>query len=128
MKRFSRVLGILALVAIVSMALVPLALATRATPSVSLKAKPATVRVGKIVTFTGTVKNAVTKHDLRHGHILVHGQGGQGRNVHPQGHLPGRHGHLQESQGQGHYHQVSLCAAQRASRLTSPPVRRVEIP
>jgi hypothetical protein len=61
MKRFSRVLGILALVAIVSMALVPLALATRATPSVSLKAKPATVRVGKIVTFTGTVKNAVTK-------------------------------------------------------------------
>ena len=61
MKRFSRVFGMLALVTIVSMALVPLALATRATPSVRLKAKPAAVKVGKIVTFSGTVKNAVAK-------------------------------------------------------------------
>ena len=61
MKRFGKVFGLLALVAIVSASFVPLALAAKAAPSVSLKAKPTSVKVGKTVTFSGTVKHAVAK-------------------------------------------------------------------
>jgi hypothetical protein len=61
MKRFGKVFGLLALVAIVSATFVPLALAAKAAPSVSLKAKPTSVKVGKTVTFSGTVKHAVAK-------------------------------------------------------------------
>jgi hypothetical protein len=61
MKRFGKVFGLLALVAIVMATFVPLALAAKAAPSVSLKAKPTSVKVGKTVTFSGTVKHAVAK-------------------------------------------------------------------
>lgn len=61
MKRFSRVFLVSCVVAIVLAAFVPLALAAKAAPSVSLKAKPTSVKVGKTVAFSGTVKNAVAK-------------------------------------------------------------------
>ena len=61
MKRFIRVFAVLTLVAIVSATLVPLALAAKAKPSVSLRAKPASIKIGKTVTFSGTVKHAVAK-------------------------------------------------------------------
>ena len=64
MKRFIRVFAVLTLVAIVSTPVVPLALAAKAKPSVSLKAKPASIKVGKTVTFSGTVKHAVAKDTI----------------------------------------------------------------
>jgi len=146
MKRFSECLAILAWWHRLD-GLVPLALATRATPSVSLK--PSRLRSGSARSshFTGTVKNAVTKYTTVKlwlvsgkksvlkssgtisgtGTFWFHGQGGQGRNDAPSGSLPGRHGHLQKSKVKS-YHQVSLCAGSAPRALTSPPVRRVEIP
>ena len=62
MKRFSRLLAVLTAVAIVLTMVVPLALAAKATPSLSLKAKPASIKVGETVTFSGTVQHAVAKH------------------------------------------------------------------
>jgi plastocyanin len=59
MKRLVGAVALLAVAAIASATLAPVSLATKATPSVSLKAKPTTVKVGKTVTFTGTVKHAV---------------------------------------------------------------------
>ena len=61
MRRFSRLCAVLALVAIVTATLAPLALAAKAKPTVSLKAKPASIKIGKTVTFSGTVKHAVAK-------------------------------------------------------------------
>jgi hypothetical protein len=61
MKRFSRVFLVSCVVAIALAAFVPLALAAKAAPSVGLKAKPTSVKVGKTVAFSGTVKNAVAK-------------------------------------------------------------------
>ncbi len=61
MRRFSRLLAVLTAVAIVSAIVVPLALAATATPSLSLKAKPASIKVGETVTFSGTVQHAVAR-------------------------------------------------------------------
>jgi len=64
MKRLGRVLGVLAVVAIVVAALAPAGLAATLKPTVSLHATPTTVKVGKTVTFTGTVKHAVAGHEI----------------------------------------------------------------
>jgi hypothetical protein len=60
MKRLSRILVVVVLVAIVAATLASLALGAGAKPSVSLRAKPATVAVGRWVTFSGMVRHAVS--------------------------------------------------------------------
>ncbi len=65
-KRLVSAFAVLAVVAIVAATLAPVSLATKATPSVSLKAKPATVKVGQTVTLSGTVTNAVAKNRIVH--------------------------------------------------------------
>lgn len=61
MKHFGRIAAVVALVAIVSVAVVPLALGAKAQPWVSLKIKPAAITIGEKVTFSGTVKHAVAR-------------------------------------------------------------------
>jgi hypothetical protein len=61
MDRVKRFIVAFTVTALVAAVLAPFALAATATPSVSLKAKPASLKVDKTVTFTGTVKNAVAK-------------------------------------------------------------------
>ncbi len=65
-KRLVGAFAVLALVAIVAATLAPVSLATKATPSVSLKAKPTTVKVGQTVTLSGTVNHAVANNRIVH--------------------------------------------------------------
>jgi len=58
-KRLGGAIGMLAVVAIVVAALAPAGLAATVQPTVSLHATPTTVKVGKTVTFTGTVRHPV---------------------------------------------------------------------
>ena len=58
-KRLVGAATVLAAVAIVMAVLAPASLATKAKPSVSLRATPITLKVGQTVTFTGAVKHAV---------------------------------------------------------------------
>ena len=147
-KRLVGAFAVLALVAIVAATLAPVSLATKATPSVSLKAKPTTVKVGQTVTLSGTVNHAVAnnrivhlwlvqakevhpegqRHDLQHGRLQVHGQGGGGRPGHSQGHLQGRHDHLQEQQGHGHDHEVTQGGRPGSALQTSSSWRLLRRP
>lgn len=61
MKRIRKAFVVFVLAAVALAAFAPFALAAKAAPTVSLKATPTSVKVGKTVTFSGTVKHPVAK-------------------------------------------------------------------
>lgn len=60
MRQLRGFLAVSAVLAVLSVAVVPLAAGAAAKPSVSLRVKPASVRVGERIRFSGLVRHAVT--------------------------------------------------------------------